>query len=93
MPPEYASMVPPGEEAAPVSTLESIARMAPLSASSVPPESPIVLPPVLSVSVTPAPEARTTALAPVLSNVRSLDPNMPWSPIWPVGVAEAVSYP
>ena len=53
-----------------MSTLESIARVAPFWASSVPPPSLIVWLPVLSVSVTPEPSARTV---PVLSERQVLE--------------------
>jgi len=85
VPPEPASTVPPGgepDEGWPVSTLESIASVAPFSASSSPPPSLIAWPPVLSVNVMLAPEAFAMT-EPVLSNVRSLDAFTPSSPIWP----------
>ena len=90
VPSEPASMVPPGgepDEGWPVSTLESIASVAPFSASSVPPPSLMVWPPVLRVSVTAEPSAMTE---PVLTKVRSLDARMPSSPIWPEANASMV---
>ena len=59
-----ASMVPPGgepDDGWPVSTLESIARIASSSASSNPPPSLIVWLPVFRVRVTPEPEATDRA--------------------------------